>query len=168
MLKPSLDKRERWIRNPLDDDYCMDNERVARKIAQRADEWVEMTRFVATAECLMQFMRRSLGDTSNNEPCGKCSSCITTEFTFDEPDDLTKSKAVEYMKKADIDLVCRKQTPKGGFNVYKFGWNIPKHMQVDSVIALLLLLPYVTLTFDFLTLNIVVHGGSRAQPFHQV
>ena len=63
MLKPSLDKRERWIRNPLDEDYNTDNERVSRKIAQRADEWQEMTRFVATDECLMQFMRRSLGDT---------------------------------------------------------------------------------------------------------
>jgi len=130
MLKPSLDKRERWIRNPLDDDYNTDNERVSRKIAQRADEWHEMTRFVITDECLMQFIRRSLGDDSNNQPCGKCSSCITTEFTFDDPDDLVKAKAVEFMKKADIDLVCRKQTPKGGFTVYKFGWNIPKHMQV--------------------------------------
>jgi len=73
----------------------------------------------------------SPGDTSNNEPCGKCSSCITTEFTFDEPDDTVKSKAVEFMKKADIDLVCRKQTPRGGFTVYKFAWNIPKHMQVS-------------------------------------
>jgi len=62
MLKPSLDKRERWIRNPLDEEYSTDNDRVARKIAQRAEEWEEMTRFVATDKCLMQFMRRSLGD----------------------------------------------------------------------------------------------------------
>jgi len=135
MLKPSLDKRERWIRNPLDEDYNTDNERVSRKIAQRAEEWEEMTKLVSTGECLMQFMRRSLGDVSNNEPCGKCSSCITTEFTFDDPDDLINSKAIEFMKKADIDLMCRKQTPKGGFTIYKFGWNIPKHMQVSQDIG---------------------------------
>jgi len=76
MLKPSLDKRDRWIRNHglEDDEYSCDNERVSRKIAQRAEEWAEMQTFVATDECLMQFIRRSLGDVSNNEPCGKVTS----------------------------------------------------------------------------------------------
>jgi len=36
------------------------------------------------------------------------------------------------------------------------------------VIALFLLIRYVTLTFDLLTWSVVVHGGSRGQPLHQV
>ena len=36
------------------------------------------------------------------------------------------------------------------------------------VIVLLLLIRYVTLTFDLLTWSVVIHGGSRGQPLHEV
>ena len=111
ILKPSVDHRERWIRNPYDFGYQTDNERIAFKVAQRAEEWQEMKDLLMTNECLMLFMRRSLGDTTDRDPCGKCSSCITTEFTFDEPEDQTKMAATEFVKNADIDLICRKQVP---------------------------------------------------------
>ena len=109
MLKPSIDNRERWIRNPLDLGYSTDNERIQRKISQRADEWKEMSEFIVTQECLMLFIRRILGDFIDVDPCGKCSSCITTEFTFDEPEEATMTKAIEYVRNADIDIVCKKR-----------------------------------------------------------
>lgn len=109
MLKPSIDLRERWIRNPYDLGYSTDNERIRRKVTQRAEEWQEMSQFLVTNECLMLYIRRALGDLSDVDPCGKCSSCITTEFTFDEPEEEQMQKATDYVKNADIDLVCKKQ-----------------------------------------------------------
>lgn len=92
--------------------WVFDSERAEKVTRLRYQELERIKEFVATKECLMEFIARDLDDPYAG-PCGKCANCQSPLFTSSLNRDLV-SKAIQFLRSDYQIIEPRKQWPAGG------------------------------------------------------
>ena len=98
-----------WLRTLNPWDY--DSERVEKVTQQRRAEQEAMERYVTTADCLMEFLRRELDD-PDAAPCGRCANCTGERWDTNVAPELVR-KARIYLRSQDLSIETRKRWPAG-------------------------------------------------------
>jgi ATP-dependent DNA helicase RecQ len=97
---------KKWHRNPIP--YRMDMELIQTISNIREAEWVQISKYHESTECLMLTIRNALDDNST-EPCGKCSNCIGRDVLPTEIDPLLGQKAANFLRRSEMVIEPRKQ-----------------------------------------------------------
>ena len=98
-----------YVRNPVR--WEMPRAKIERILALRRAEQERMQEFMATDECLMQFLSRELND-PDALLCGKCVNCSPPVLDTRVPLDLVHA-ANEFLNNLSIPIEPRKQWPSG-------------------------------------------------------
>jgi ATP-dependent DNA helicase RecQ len=103
---PVLGKGKTWFRTPVH--YAMNIDHV-RKISQiRLNEWENISTYLNTNSCLMNFIRVALDD-HVTESCGKCMNCIGQDIVPKLISEEVAFKAVSYLKHTEEIINPRKE-----------------------------------------------------------
>lgn len=105
---PVLKSGSTWRRTPVP--YQMDHEKIKRLTGQRETEWEEVQRYVATENCLMEFLAKALDD-ADPQPCGKCSRCLGRPIVAPDFSRQMVISAERYLCHAELELKCKKKLP---------------------------------------------------------
>ncbi|ELR66125.1 ATP-dependent DNA helicase RecQ [Photobacterium marinum] len=97
---------KKWHRNPIP--YRMDMNKVQAITGIREAEWMEMTEYLESKDCLMLTVRNALDDHST-EPCGKCENCIGEELLPTRIDETLGQKAAGFLCRSEMVMEPRKQ-----------------------------------------------------------
>jgi len=116
-VDPPLEKiGSRWFATDSADRYHRDEDHVNQMTQRRRNEWKEMENFIQTVDtCLMTKMRRLLDDTtltSDEERCGKCGVCRSTNPKL-VPDFSGRmvERVVHYIKNSWKMFLCKQEAP---------------------------------------------------------
>lgn len=96
-----------YVLNPVR--WQMPSEHITRITDLRRIEQERMRAYMATKECLMQFLARELSDTTAG-PCGKCANCRGQGFSA-TISPLTAEAAVEFLNNLAVPIEPRKRWP---------------------------------------------------------
>ncbi len=99
----------RYYLNPVQ--WQMPRERIERIERLRRGEQQRMREYVATGQCLMQFLASVLNDPLAR-PCGKCMNCRRTPPQIGVPRELSEAAAT-FLNNLNIPIEPRKQWPQG-------------------------------------------------------
>ncbi len=88
-----------------------DRERYERIAAERVAEQQHMLEYERTSECRMEYLQRSLDDTTA-APCGRCDNCAGVWYPADVLDDATAS-ASSALDRVGVPIEPRGQWPTG-------------------------------------------------------
>ncbi|MEX2655577.1 MAG: RecQ family ATP-dependent DNA helicase [Acidimicrobiia bacterium] len=103
-------ERGTWFRSGSEWEYP--KERVESVVAERRRERDAMTDYIATDQCLMEFLRAQLDD-PQAAPCGRCANCIGEPVVAtDIPEDLRR-EALEFLRRSHLPLEPRQMWPAG-------------------------------------------------------
>ena len=80
---------------------------------QRRDEQARMREFLATDDCLMQFLLLELDET-DAKPCGRCARCLGSHLVSIEVDPALVDAAVQFLRSQNYAIDPRAQRPGGG------------------------------------------------------
>ena len=98
---------DRYFRNPVN--WEMPRERIERIGDLRRQEQQRMRKYIATAECLMQFLSMELNDPAAR-PCGKCTNCRHRPLPIDFPAELGRA-ATAFLDNLKFTIQPRTQWP---------------------------------------------------------
>jgi ATP-dependent DNA helicase RecQ len=98
-----------YVLNPVL--WKMSADRIERITSLRRQERERMKAYMASQDCLMQFLAQELSD-PNAERCGKCASCTGELLPKGYPDALARA-AVEFLDRLENPIRGRKQWPTG-------------------------------------------------------
>lgn len=126
---PVIRQHRHWYRTPVP--YRMDVENIARLTRQKEQEWKETQQYISTRTCLMQFLADALDD-AEPERCGNCASCIGRPVIPSTYDPKLAEAAARFLRRAHIELFCKRQTAAGAFQNYGFGSNIPMELRAET------------------------------------
>ncbi len=98
-----------YVLNPVR--WEMPLERIERIGNLRRHEQERMKAYMASRDCLMQFLADELNDPSAG-PCGKCVNCTGTLLSVAYPDDLAQA-ALEFLDRLENRIEPRKKWPPG-------------------------------------------------------
>jgi ATP-dependent DNA helicase RecQ len=126
---PVLRQNARWVRTPVH--YRLDSERIRRLTRKRELEWEEVQGYVDTPDCLMAYLGRSLDDPAISR-CGKCANCLGRPVVPLKVDPGLTRQAVLFLKRSELRIEPRIQVPKGAFQAYPFGGNLPQPLRAES------------------------------------
>jgi ATP-dependent DNA helicase RecQ len=98
-----------YVLNPVR--WHMPVDRIERITNLRRQEQEQMKGYMASQDCLMQFLAEELND-PNAEACGKCASCTGELLPEGYPDDLAQA-AVEFLDRLENPVQPRKRWPGG-------------------------------------------------------
>jgi ATP-dependent DNA helicase RecQ len=101
----------KWRRTSQDWDYPA--ARVTAVTGQRRYEQERMREFLATDDCLMQFLLYEL-DEKDAEPCGRCARCLGSHLVPDDVDPAIVAEAVRFLRGQNYAIDPRAQRPRGG------------------------------------------------------
>ncbi|RJQ32674.1 MAG: RecQ family ATP-dependent DNA helicase [Peptococcaceae bacterium] len=105
--------------------WVPDRKRAEEVTALRYQELERIKEFVATKNCLMEFVAGELGDPFAT-PCGKCANCQQPFFANKTEPELV-SRAIEFLHRDEQIMEPRKQWPPGGIG--KWRGRIPPELQ---------------------------------------
>lgn len=92
--------------------YRLPLQRFAEVNARRIAEMDETEDYVATDECLMKFLQRSLGDSQDQlRDCGRCENCTGRQLVHSSVSDEVVARARKFLGKQHIVIQPRKQWP---------------------------------------------------------
>ncbi len=123
---PVVKQGPRWVRTPVG--YQLDHEKIHRLTGQRETEWQEIQNYVATDECLMQFLRLALDD-PEAAICGRCENCLAAPIFPVDIDHEIGVRAATFVRHAEMPLETKKQVAPGAFEVYEFRGNLPQNLR---------------------------------------
>ncbi len=123
---PVVKQGPRWVRTPVR--YQLDHEKIHRLTGQRETEWQEIQNYVATDECLMQFLRLALDD-PEAAICGRCANCLAAPIFPVDIDHEIGVRAATFVRHAEMPLETKKQVAPGAFEVYEFRGNLPQNLR---------------------------------------
>jgi len=98
-----------YVLNPVR--WQMPVERIDRITDLRRQEQERMKVYMASRDCLMQFLAEELDDPTA-QPCGKCVNCTGELLPEGYPDDLAQA-AVEFLDRLENPVQPRKKWPAG-------------------------------------------------------
>jgi ATP-dependent DNA helicase RecQ len=101
----------KWRRTAKDWEYPA--ARVTAVTGQRREEQERMREFLATDDCLMQFLLHEL-DEKDAEPCGRCARCLGSHLVSDDVDPAIVEAAVQFLRGQNYAIDPRAQRPGGG------------------------------------------------------
>lgn len=116
--------------------YVPDHEKVKNLTRLRRTEQAEMTAYVKSKACLMEFLRRALDDPTPR-PCGICAPCRGKPIISEQIDPVDAHNAIEFLKRAHPEITPRKRWPPGDV-LSHYGWRgaIPSELQAEPGYAL--------------------------------
>lgn len=117
-----------YVLNPVR--WQMPVERIERITNLRRQEQERMKVYMASEDCLMQFLAEELND-PNAEPCGKCASCTGELLPQGYPDDLAQA-AVEFLDRLENPVQPRKRWPAGLSDPETKGNIAPEHQAQEG------------------------------------
>ena len=126
---PVIRQGYRWLRTPVS--YRLDHDCVRRLTQKRELEWQEVQRYVDTQECLMAYLGRALDDPHASR-CGKCANCRARPVVPVEIDPMLIRQALLFLKQSELRIEPRFQIPKGAFEIYELGGNIPPQLRTEE------------------------------------
>ncbi|MBW8173613.1 RecQ family ATP-dependent DNA helicase [Ornithinimicrobium sp. Arc0846-15] len=91
--------------------WVYDKDRYVRVARARTDEAQGMLEYIATGDCRMAFLQRSLDDTTAT-PCGRCDNCAGAFFPTDVPQVALESAQAQ-LRAVGVRLESRAQWPTG-------------------------------------------------------
>ncbi len=91
--------------------WSLDHERMEAVTAQRRAELEQISNYIDTDECRMQFLRRCLDDPSP-VPCGICDNCTGKTMMIDL-DPIVVQEAVTFLRRGAHTIVPRKRLHSG-------------------------------------------------------
>lgn len=91
--------------------WVYDKDRYVRVARARTDEAQAMLEYIATDDCRMAFLQRSLDDTTAT-PCGRCDNCADAFFPTDVPQAALESAQAQ-LSAVGVRLESRAQWPTG-------------------------------------------------------
>lgn len=111
-----------WFRTA--NSFALDRERIAHLTAQREQEWLQMKRYLANEQCLMQFLSEALDDPAAKR-CGRCAVCLGRPVL---PTDVQRASLVEaqrFVRHSEMPLLLKKQWDLKALDHYRevFAWN---------------------------------------------
>lgn len=132
-----VEKRDStWYRTPVA--YIADQKKISHLTNLRRAEQQQMTEYVHTSTCLMQFLQQALDD-PDTQPCGRCASCLKKELISTQVDPNDVQAAINFLKRSHILIEPRKRWPAGNiFSVYPWRSSINKNLQAETGYALCL------------------------------
>jgi ATP-dependent DNA helicase RecQ len=98
-----------YVLNPVR--WQMPVDRINRVTNLRREELEQMKVYMASRDCLMQFLAEALNDPSAG-PCGKCANCTGELLPEGYPDDLAQA-AVEFLDRLETPVKPREKWPAG-------------------------------------------------------
>jgi ATP-dependent DNA helicase RecQ len=98
-----------YVLNPVR--WEMPVDRIERITNLRRQEQEQMALYMASQDCLMEFLAAELND-PNAEPCGKCMNCAGQLLPGDYPEGLARA-AVDFLGHLENPIEPRKQWPPG-------------------------------------------------------
>ncbi len=123
---PVLKDGKTWLRTPVE--YQMNQEQIRRLTSQREREWRVLQEYIDTRDCRMVFLARAL-DERHPEPCGRCSSCLGRAIVSESLDSALAVSAAQFLRHAEMPLLCKVRVPKGALPEYAFSGDLPKEFR---------------------------------------
>ena len=125
---PVIRQGYRWLRTAVP--YRLDHDRIRRLTQKRALEWEEVQGYLDTGECLMAYLGRALDD-PHAARCGKCANCMARPVVPMELDPELIRQALQFLKQSELNIEPRIQIPKGAFETYALGGNLPPQLRAE-------------------------------------
>ena len=125
---PVIKLGSKWQRTPVP--YRLDHERIRRLTTQRETEWQEVQSYVDEQGCLMQFLAEALDD-ADPRPCGKCASCLGRPIVEPSFRNATAVSAARFLRRAEMELNCKRQVAEDAFVRYGFRGNLPPDLRAE-------------------------------------
>jgi ATP-dependent DNA helicase RecQ len=116
-----------YVLNPVR--WQMPVERIDRITGLRVEELQQMSAYMASKDCLMQFLAEALND-ADAEPCGRCAACAGSLLPEGIPEELSQA-AVRFLDRLENPIEPRKQWPAGLSNPSLRG-RIPAEVQAQE------------------------------------
>lgn len=116
-----------YVLNPVR--WKMPVDRIERITNLRREEQRQMSAYMASQDCLMQFLAEALND-QDPEPCGRCAACTGALLPEDVPEDLAQA-AVRFLDRLENPIDPRKRWPAGLSDPGMRG-NIPAENQAQE------------------------------------
>ena len=110
--------------------YTMDTEKIQRLTKQRLEEWESVKEYIATEDCLMNFLQDQLDDPIAG-PCGKCANCLGEDLIPRSVKHENILEASIYLKHSEFDIEPRKQIPTGALPIYDWPFKLPQNLQAE-------------------------------------
>jgi ATP-dependent DNA helicase RecQ len=123
---PVLKDGARWLRTPVE--YRMDHEHIRRLTSQREREWQQVQDYIDSRECRMIFLARALDDPSA-AACGHCSNCLGAPIVGEDFDRRRAVAAAQFLRHAEMPLVCKVRVPSGALPEYGLVGNLPRDLR---------------------------------------
>ena len=106
-----------WNRTPVD--YQLPLDTIRRRTGMKQEEWKKMQRYHGHRGCLMAYLAHELGD-SNNEDCGRCSSCLPSAGLGSSYRHETLVEAGKFLQCREIVIKPRKKAGNKGDMMDRF------------------------------------------------
>ena len=126
---PVIKLGSKWQRTPVP--YRLDHERIRRLTTQRETEWQEVQSYVDEEGCLMQFLAEALDD-ADPRPCGKCALCLGRPIVEPSFRNATAVSAARFLRRAEMELNCKRQVAGDAFVRYGFRGNLPPDLRAET------------------------------------
>ncbi|MCH7397218.1 RecQ family ATP-dependent DNA helicase [Belliella sp. DSM 107340] len=111
--------------------YKMDTDKIQRLTNQRLEEWRSIQDYVATENCLMNFLQDQLDDPIVGQ-CGKCANCLGHNLVASTVKHENILEASIYLKHSEFDIEPRKQIQRGALSNYSWAGNLPLRLQAET------------------------------------
>jgi ATP-dependent DNA helicase RecQ len=126
---PVLKDGSRWLRTSVE--YQMDHERIRRLTSQREREWREVQGYIDSQECRMVYLARALDD-PDARACGRCSTCLGAPVVGEGFDRSRAVAAAQFLRRAEMPLVCRVQIPGDALSEYGLSGRLPAQLRAQE------------------------------------
>jgi ATP-dependent DNA helicase RecQ len=110
--------------------WQMPADRIERITNLRGQEQERMKIYMASENCLMQFLAGELNDPAA-EPCGKCVNCAGHLLSENYPEHLAQ-EAVDFLGRLENPIEPRKQWPPGLAHPDMRGRIVPEHQAMEG------------------------------------
>lgn len=118
-----------WRRTPVA--YQPNYQRIQHLTEIRQREWQQVSDYINTTGCLMNFLRHALDD-PQSEPCGRCANCLGHPLVPTQVDPQLTHQAATYQRHAEMPIKPRKQVAANAFQQYGFRGNFPPSLQAQE------------------------------------
>ncbi|MBE7468936.1 MAG: ATP-dependent DNA helicase RecG [Anaerolineae bacterium] len=123
-----------WHRTPVA--YAPDRQKVAKLTAIRYTEQKQMTEYLRSQSCLMQYLQVALDDPSP-QPCGYCAACRGRPIISEKVDPTDVQAALRFLQEDYPVIEPRKQWPGANtFPIYGWTGRIDRDLQAEEGRAL--------------------------------
>jgi ATP-dependent DNA helicase RecQ len=118
-----------WVRTPVT--YHLDHDQIARLTGMREQEWQQMQDYVATQNCLMEYLRNALDDPAA-QACGKCANCLGQPLLNTQPRRQAVITATQFIRLSEMPFKPKIQVAANAFPQYELRGNLPLRLRASE------------------------------------